>query len=127
MGSLDSVLIYTAGRHVKLTWIDSGGLEHVIYPAINTSNPLPILQDGGFRYTFDQENRELLIAEKSETKKRFDNKSGSSTVENARGSRGRAYGLTPSNAQSNGVFYIDQISGIIYFDSSLSGKIITLK
>jgi len=125
--SLGMVLPQDYVNYVKLTWIDSGGLEHVIYPAINTSNPTPILQDHRFQYLFDEQNRELLIAEESETKKRFDNGSKGNDVEGINASYGRRYGLTPSSAQSNGVFYIDQSVGIIYFDSSLSNKIITLK
>lgn len=125
--SLGMVLPQDYVNYVKLTWIDSGGLEHVIYPAINTSNPTPILQDHRFQYLFDEQNRELLIAEESETKKRFDNGSKGNDIEGINASYGRRYGLTPSSAQSNGVFYIDQSVGIIYFDSSLSNKIITLK
>lgn len=125
--SLGMILPQDYVNYVKLTWIDSGGLEHVIYPAINTSNPTPILQDHGFQYLFDEQNRELLIAEESETKKRFDNGSKGNDVKGINASYGRRYGLTPSSAQSNGVFYIDQSVGIIYFDSSLSNKIITLK
>jgi len=125
--SLGMILPQDYVNYVKLTWIDSGGIEHVIYPAINTSNPTPILQDHRFQYLFDEQNRELLIAEESETKKRFDNGSKGNDVEGINASYGRRYGLTPSSAQSNGVFYIDQSAGIIYFDSSLSNKIITLK
>jgi hypothetical protein len=125
--SLGMILPQDYVNYVKLTWTDSRGLEHVIYPAINTSNPTPILQDHRFQYLFDEQNRELLTAEESETKKRFDNGSKGNDVKGINASYGRRYGLTPSSAQSNGVFYIDQSVGIIYFDSSLSNKIITLK
>jgi hypothetical protein len=125
--SLGMILPQDYVNYVKLTWTDSAGLEHVIYPAINTSNPTPILQDHRFQYLFDEQNRELLTAEESETKKRFDNGSKGNGIEGINASYGRRYGLTPSSAQSNGVFYIDQSVGIIYFDSSLSNKIITLK
>ena len=125
--SLGMILPQDYVNYVKLTWTDSVGLEHVIYPAINTSNPTPILQDHRFQYLFDEQNRELLTAEESETKKRFDNGSKGNGIEGINASYGRRYGLTPSSAQSNGVFYIDQSVGIIYFDSSLSNKIITLK
>ena len=125
--SLGMILPQDYVNYVKLTWTDSRGLEHVIYPAINTSNPTPILQDHRFQYLFDEQNRELLTAEESETKKRFDNGSKGGDVKSIGASYGRRYGLTPSSAQSNGVFYIDQSVGIIYFDSSLCNKIITLK
>ena len=125
--SLGMILPQDYVNYVKLTWTDSVGLEHVIYPAINTSNPKPILHDHRFQYLFDEQNRELLTAEESETKKRFDNGSKGSDIKSIGANYGRRYGLTPSSAQSNGVFYIDQSVGIIYFDSSLSNKIITLK
>ena len=126
--SLGMVLPQDYVNYVKLTWTDSNGLEHIIYPAINTSNPIPILQDDRFQYLFDQQDREIILAQESETQKRFQNKShGTYGNEGYRSGYGRRYGLTPSNAQSNGVFHIDQVSGIIYFDSSLCNKIITLK
>mgnify|MGYP002804418989 CR=1 FL=1 len=40
---------------------------------------------------------------------------------------GRRYGLDPQHAQTNGTFYIDPISNIIYFDSSMAGRVVTLK
>ena len=47
-------------NYVKITWMDSRGIERVVYPAIKTSNPLPILQDDKYQYTFDEQNRENL-------------------------------------------------------------------
>ena len=35
---------------------------------------------------------------------------------------GERYGLEPAHAQVNGSFYIDQIKGLIYFSSNISGK-----
>jgi len=125
--SLGMILPQDYVNYVKLTWTDSRGIEHVIYPAINTSNPLPILQDDRFQYLFDEQNRELLLAQESQTKTAFDSARNKDETLDIKAGYGRRYGLTPSNAQANGVFYIDQISGIIYFDSSLSNKIITLK
>jgi hypothetical protein len=40
---------------------------------------------------------------------------------------GRRYGLTPENTQSNGVFFIDKLKGVAFFDSSFVGKLVTLK
>ena len=40
---------------------------------------------------------------------------------------GRRYGLSPEEAQSNGVFYIDQLKGIMHFSSNLVNQIVTLK
>lgn len=58
-------------NYVKLTWVDQSGIERIIYPTSKTSNPLPILQDNNTEYLFDEQNREILIASESETKKDF--------------------------------------------------------
>ena len=123
-------------NYVKITWMDSRGIERVVYPAIKTSNPLPILQDNNYEYLFDEQNRENLLADNSNTKTTFQ-----STVSNrqdnldninnvdvlANNYFGRRYGISPEQAQTNGVFYIDPIANIINFDSSFVGKIVTLK
>ena len=121
-------------NYVKLTWTDEQGLERVIYPARKTSDPLPILQDSNYEYTFDQ-NGEILYAQDSETWKRF--KNNPVNKENNRNTNsgdlmtehflGRRYGLNPENSQSNGVFFIDQIKGLIHFSSDMVNRIVTLK
>ena len=37
-------------NYVKLSWVDSSGIKHIIYPTSKTSNPNPILQDTGGDY-----------------------------------------------------------------------------
>jgi len=123
-------------NYVKITWMDSRGIERVVYPAIKTSNPLPILQDDKYQYAFDEQNRENLLAENSNTKRTFQS-TGRNRQENldninnvdvlANNYFGRRYGISPEQAQTNGVFYIDPIANIINFDSSFVGKIVTLK
>ncbi len=123
-------------NYVKITWMDSRGIERVVYPAIKTSNPLPILQDDKYQYTFDEQNRENLLAENSNTKTTFQsaNRNRQDNLDNinnadvlANNYFGRRYGISPEQAQTNGVFYIDPIANIINFDSSFVGKIVTLK
>ena len=41
-------------NYVKLTWVDSGGIEHIIYPASKTSNPNKVAQDSDGNYIFDK-------------------------------------------------------------------------
>ena len=131
--TLNYILPIDYVNYVKLVWIDSKGIERIIYPTSKTSNPLPILQDSDFEYLFDQQTGEILTAEESETRKRFQsqttNTSGVEDIGNSlnQSGWGRRYGLSPEQAQSNGVFYIDQIAGIIYFDSSFVGRVVTLK
>lgn len=123
-------------NYVKLTWVDQRGIERVVYPAIKTSNPYPILQDNNYEYLFDEQNEEIISAQSSETKKRFESTGGNrqQNLDNINNSDvlyannfGRRYGISPEQAQANGVFYVDQLQGIIFFDSSFVGKIVTLK
>ena len=133
--NLNFVLPKDYVNYVKLTWTDESGIERIIYPAIKTSNPLPILQDSNFEYLFDEQSNEILTAEESETKKKFQSQDyGQQNLNNinnpdvlASNHFGRRYGLTPQYAQANGVFYIDHIKGIIYFGSNMCNKVVTLK
>ena len=121
-------------NYVKVTWTDTNGIERIIYPASKTSNPYPILQDENFEYLFD-ENGENLSAAESETQKRFqaphENQLGFNNINNNdllnRNNWGRRYGLSPEHAQTNGVFYIDHLQGIIFFGSNMANRIVTLK
>lgn len=122
-------------NYVKLTWTDNSGVEHIIYPARNTSDPMPILQDNNYEYTFDNDG-EILYAQESETWKKF--KTSARGAEDPMSEAaaadkiyeqnlGRRYGIDPQHAQSNGVFYIDQVRGLIRFSSNIVNKIVTLK
>jgi hypothetical protein len=122
-------------NYVKFTWTDNAGIERVIYPAIKTSDPLPILQDNEYEYLFDSDGN-ILYANESETLKRFNQASGyrNPDIENYNQldnlfiqNYGRRYGSTPENMQSNGTFFIDQNRGLVHFSSDLVGRIITIK
>ena len=43
-------------NYVKLTWVDSSGIEHIIYPASKTSNPNSVAQDSDGNYMFNHKN-----------------------------------------------------------------------
>ena len=117
-------------NYVKLTWTDASGIERVIYPGAKTSDPPAILQDNNFEYTFDN-NGEILYAQESETWGRFSSnntETGESQVDGMKiQNSGRRYGIDPQYAQSNGVFFIDQVRGLIRFSSNIVNKIVTLK
>jgi len=134
--NLNFVLPKDYVNYVKLVWVDSSGIERVIYPAQHTSNPFPILQDNNYEYLFDEQDQEIISAQSSETKKRFESTTNSEIGNESdnitnRGFSinhfGRRYGISPQQAQTNGVFYIDQLQGVIFFDSSFVGRIVTLK
>lgn len=121
-------------NYVKLTWTDNGGVERIIYPARKTSNPKAILQDDSFEYLYNEDDT-LLESLNSDTLDTFQSTSGpANTVENVSGpdvdvtlAEGRRFGLTPEYAQLNGLFYIDNRTGYIFFSSGISGKTVILK
>lgn len=134
--SLNFILPKDYVNYVKVVWVDSNGIERVVYPASKTSNPTAILQDDSYKYLFDTPDGQVIEANESETRKRFQSNGASAqqdlnSISNSdifnHGGFGRRYGLTPEHAQSNGVFYIDQAKSIINFDSSFIGKVVTLK
>ncbi len=117
-------------NYVKLARVSSTGVEKILYPARNTSNPFAITQDssGVYQYTNDSLTEQTPSDTWSnyQSKPEVDPYSDDSTdieIEN----RGRRYGLDPQYAQANGTFYIDNLRGHIHFSSSLSGETIILK
>jgi len=121
-------------NYVKLSWVDDSGIERIIYPTSKTSNPLPLLQDSDYEYTFDN-NGNLLTANESETWKKFraasatEEEDFSNLEDNTSYTQlfGQRFGIDPQYAQSNGLFFIDPIKSKIFFSSDLVNKIVTLK
>lgn len=122
-------------NYVKISWTDNGGIERIIYPARETSDPSSILQDSNYEYLFD-ETGEITYAQNSVTWDRFKSSGGNTEDELAKAGAtdriyqdnlGRRYGLDPQYAQTNGVFFIDRNRGLIRFSSNIVNKIVTLK
>ena len=65
-------------NYVKVCWVDEDGIERIIMPARKTSNPLAIIQDSDYDYTFDEDGS-LLTASNSETWSRFENATNRNT------------------------------------------------
>ena len=123
-------------NYVRLSWIDTAGIEHIIYPSRITSKPSEaIFQDSDYDYIFADDYD--LLTGKSLTDERFrdfqmGNVSGDINEPDEYLNRvptvlGQRYGLNPENAQQNGVFIIDEVNGKISFSSDLKDKTITLK
>ena len=132
--SLSMKLPHDFVNYVKLSWLDNDGIERILMPTRKTSNPEALIQDSNYDYTFDTDGT-LLSAANSETWDKFRDATNRNTTnsdsldefERYKGAQGARYGLEPEFANSNGVYFIDNLRGRIFFDSSLSGKIITLK
>lgn len=129
-------------NYVKICWVDTAGIEHLLYPADYTSKPSEsILQDSNYEYLFTTE-QDLITAIPSETAERFatfDSGSLSGSVPddnyyywndnntNKATNFGTRYGIEPKYSNDNGVFIIDELNGKITFDSNISGKLVTLQ
>jgi len=142
--SLQMVLPQDYVNYVKITWKDASGVEHVLYPAIKTSNPKAINQNADGTYTFDHNadgdtsdsgETELVYATDSDTWTSYKSNTPSENQKDDYNydsdtydlNIGQRYGLDPAHAQVNGSFYIDELTGKIHFSSNISGKTVTLK
>lgn len=122
-------------NYVKFSWTGNDGVERIVYPTRDTSNPTAPLQDNDYNYTFDV-NGNLLTAAQSETLTKFKSAGYDTVSDNERNMTdadifnlyryGNRYGISPEQAQSNGVVYIDQNAGVARFSSNLAGLIVTL-
>ena len=132
--ALTMVLPQDYVNYVKLSWKDSGGLEKIIYPTRDTSNPTALLQDSAYKYLFDSAGN-LQRSFNSETWNSYSSADEYASETNdtvnpeflSIHSEGKRYGINPEYAQSNGTFFIDEQKGSIYFSSNIVGKVITMK
>ena len=133
--SLQMILPQDYVNYVKLTWSDSAGIKHVLYPASKTSNPLDITQnaDDG-TYTFINTTTITGVLSTDNSSSTWDNYNSGTTSVNQDDYQddtywpmdGSRYGLDPQYAQANGSFYIDDNNGKIHFSSNVSGKTVIL-
>jgi len=129
--TLQMILPHDYVNYVKISWSDDAGIEHVLYPAIKTSNPKNIKQntDGTYDFgsgddlQFDTES-DTWANYKSTTPSENQNDYTDGTYDLMDGER---YGIDPQHSQSNGSFYIDELAGKIHFSSNISGKTLILK
>jgi hypothetical protein len=124
-------------NYVKISWVDSSGIKHVLYPTSKTSNPINPNQSSTGGYTFTSDGKlsngpNVANATDSET---WDSYKSTTPSENNNNNyedetywpvNGERYGLDPQHAQANGSFYIDDKRGKIHFSSNLSGKTVIL-
>ena len=133
--TLQMVLPHDYVNYIKVTWTEGDtGIEHVIYPARKTSNPRGILQDSNYNYLFDETTGNLLTDSESQTWQKYKNNNEEDATDTRKTREdlrelnvGQRYGLDPQFSQNNGSFFIDDVTGKIFFSSNLSNKIVTLK
>ena len=107
--SLQMLLPQDYVNYVKLSWSDSSGIEHVLYPAIKTSNPKSIVQGTDGSYTLNSDDELQYNAES----KSWASYKTSTPSENNKDDYnydddtydlniGQRYGLDPQQSQVNG-------------------------
>ena len=123
-------------NYVRISWIDTAGIEHIIYPSRITSKPSEsVLQDSDYEYIFAEDGDILTGDALTDTRfKAFnlgnvsgDINSPDEYLNRLPNNLGFRYGLDPEKSQKNGVFIIDEVNGKISFSSDLKDRIITLK
>ena len=124
-------------NYIKVSWSDDNGIERIIYPTNNTSNPRNITEtisdQGGF--TGLSNDTEPASDEASDTwanyKAQTSSDIGSTDSDEFDDEYGRLvggrYGIDPQRAQANGTFFIDEDAGKFHFSSNLSGKHLVLR
>ena len=130
-------------NYVQLSWVDSSGVKHIIYPTTLTSNPTqPLLQnvDGSPEQDGFGNNLESL---QSKTDTRWANNNNLNITgqltdeifdqanvydwEWWKMAYGQRYGLEPETSQKNGWFNINEREGKFSFSSSLANQLIILE
>lgn len=140
--SLKMMLPQDYVNYVKLSLKDANGVERVLYPAINSSDPFAIKQKTDGSYDFDitnggfDDSDNLISPDNSDTWTSFKNQSNNNLSINhashnhdhdhVQNNNGR-YGMDPSKAQVNGSFFINDTEGYIHFNSAMAGSTVTLK
>ena len=120
-------------NHVKLSYSDSAGIKHVLYPARHVSNPLDIGQDANNDFTFGASEANALDSDTSSTTMEnfkaaipSENENDDYTDDNYKYMNDERYGIEPEHAQINGSYFIDYANGKIHFGSILAGKTLVL-
>lgn len=124
-------------NYVKMSWVDTTGVKHIIYPTRLTSNPYrnPIQDAKGIP---TQDNFGKNIEGTSITENNWDNNKinqDSSLIDGVydggygvgSGLNSGVYGLNPEHAQVNGWFTINERTNSFSFSSDLVDKLIILE
>jgi len=141
--SLSLVLPQDYVNYVQLSYVDNGGVKHIIYPTTLTSNPqqVPLQDDQGIPTQDIYGNN--IQANQSITNSRWraedqdllngqfnlDAQSNPGVYNWAwwKMAYGQRYGLNPETTQTNGWFTIDERRGVFAFSSDLANKLIILE
>ena len=137
--SLSLVIPQDYVNYVELSYIDSSGVKHIIYPTTLTSNPytVPLQDDEGLPVedAFAENLEGTSLINKAWRQANQNKIDGQQDWNNVgvwdwnwwKLMYGERYGLDPQYSQSNGWFTIDEREGKFSFSSNLVGNLILLQ
>jgi len=137
--SLSLVIPQDYVNYVELSYIDSSGVKHIIYPTTLTSNPytVPLQDDEGLPVedAFAENLEGTSLINKAWRQANQNNIDGQQDWNNVgvwdwnwwKLMYGERYGLDPQYSQSNGWFTIDEREGKFSFSSNLTDRLIILE
>ena len=132
-------------NYVNMSWIDSQGVKHIIYPTTLTSNPYSVpAQDNEGIAMQGNDAQNLEFSSITETRWNSNNLDEANRAQsnetglllseglgygsmNGNNYIGQRYGLQPETAQVNGWFTINERSGKMSFSSDLADRLIILE
>lgn len=122
-------------NYVKLSWVDSIGVKHIIYPTTLTSSPSSSpVQDDNYDIVRSSQGAIVegtpVIETNWKNATTFDDKVNRElfgAFETSHEFEGGRYGIDPQNSQSNGTFTINDHSGTISFSSDLVDSIVVIE
>jgi hypothetical protein len=141
--SLSLVIPQDYVNYVQLSWVDTSGVKHIIYPTRLTSNPTPLLQDsqgipvqGNWGENLEPSQSETDTRWASNNNLNITGQITNSQINNYanvydwswwKTAYGQRYGLEPETSQKNGWFTINEREGKFSFSSDLANQIIILE
>ena len=133
--SLTMMLPQDYVNYINISWSDSSGIEHTIYPARKTSNPYAIKQNTNGTYDFGSGTvlqEQDATDHVSDTWDSFKGTTPAASQDSYEDdyydfNTGQRFGIDPQHSQTNGSFFIDELQGKIHFSSNISGKTVILK
>jgi len=119
-------------NYVKVSQVGEDGKKDILLPSRKVDNPLAPLQDGDHDFLYDS-NGELQVAAKSTAITRFQDPNNPANRTRSLEDNynyddddfpylNKRYGSNPEDMSGAGTFFIDNEAGVIFFDSTFSGR-----
>ena len=119
-------------NYVKVSQVGEDGKKDILLPSRKVDNPLAPLQDGDHDFLYDGDG-ELQVAAKSTAITRFQDPNNPANRTRSLEDNynyddddfpylSKRYGSNPEDMSGAGTFFIDNEAGVIFFDSTFSGR-----